>query len=357
MIRSLSPYYITIPFVSVQTGLTCTDYTLSITVWSGLKASVPATPTYTFTKTNPTASTGNDYINISRIIADQIEFAHVSGTSTGFVNGGNTLWVNWEYIYTTTDEDDTDIPQGVGTTHFSLGYSYGNEGQNYTDVTNYLLFQGDEFNVNRGGFYCLPFLMNESTGSTATIISYPDNEINVAIASLATTNSTSLVQYLWVNVSETTTDDYIVITFNGNEVATLVIKDECKYTPVDIFFQNKDGFQQSITFFKEQTSSLDVMDNEFESDRGQPLDGYHQFVRFNVQGKSKFKANSGWVNEAMNETFKQLLFSERVWKYDGTNFIPLNIKSKSQSWKTQQKDKLINYELEFEYSYNEINNI
>jgi len=43
---------------------------------------------------------------------------------------------------------------------------------------------------------------------------------------------------------------------------------------------------------------------------------------------------------------------------DETNtYIPLNVVSKSFEYKTRQKDRLINYEIEFENAFNEINNI
>ena len=101
---------------------------------------------------------------------------------------------------------------------------------------------------------------------------------------------------------------------------------------------------------------MSVTDESFENDQGQPSDGIHQFKRFNVQGRSRFKMWSGFVPEETNETFKQLFLSERVWVYNGS-FVPINISSKELSYKTQLNEKLIQYEVEFEYSYNEINNI
>jgi hypothetical protein len=95
----------------------------------------------------------------------------------------------------------------------------------------------------------------------------------------------------------------------------------------------------------------------FQSNRGQSNLGNHQFVNYNVEGKSSFKVNSGFVDESANEIFKQMLLSERVWQFVDENYIPLNIKSSSLEYKTRQKDRLINYEIEFEYSFNEINNI
>jgi hypothetical protein len=189
-----------------------------------------------------------------------------------------------------------------------------------------------------------------------TVISYPDNQIDYEIAEPTSLLSNEMVQNLWVNVAEATTDTYIEIVFNG-VTTTLLITDECRYTPIDIFFQNKEGALQTLTFFKAKTDSLTVTNEEFETDRGQPIDGNHQYVTYNVQGKSNFKVNSGFVSEAMNETFKQLLLSERVWMYKDEIFTPLKVSSKNLEYKTRQKDRLINYEIGFDYAFNEINSI
>jgi hypothetical protein len=172
-----------------------------------------------------------------------------------------------------------------------------------------------------------------------------------------------MVKYLWIQCDETTTDTYIDIVYSG-QTTTLLLQDEYKYTPIDIFFQNKEGAEQVLTFFKEQKNSLSITSSEFESDRGQPKFGNHQFVRYNVQGREDLTLNSGFIDEDMNGIFAEMLLSERIWSYS-TNlfskstliFTPLNIKSKQLSYKTQLNERLINYEMKFEYSYNQINNI
>jgi len=189
-----------------------------------------------------------------------------------------------------------------------------------------------------------------------TIISYPDNNINESIAEPTSFNSAEMLQNIWVEVSEAGTDEYIEVTYNG-ETITLLITDECRYTPVDIAFQNKEGAIVFMPFFKAKTESLSTTRETFESDRGQPSMGNHQFVDFNVQGRTSYKINSGFVDENMNQIVKQLLLSERVWEYVNTEYIPIKVKSTGVEYKTRQKDRLINYEMEFEYAFNEINNI
>ena len=354
MIKSLSPYYVSTPFVNPLGGAVLGEsYTISIFIWDGLKASPPATAEYTKTIINPTASTGNSKINIARLISDFIEFEPQKSNVTGVIDGNNNQWVKTSVTY----ENDATVQQAT-TSLFSLGYSYGYEGENITTISNNVLITPQDYKVDRSGVFVVPILADESTDESLTVKSYPDNEINFSADALATTDSSELVKYIWVQCDETTTDTYIEVVYNG-QTTTLLLQDECKYTPVDIFFQNKEGAEQSLTFFKEQKEDISITSEEFENGTTQPADGYHQFVRYNVQARSGLSLNSGFLDEEMNDVFTQLLMSERIWIFDVKNyeFTPLNIKSKQLEYKTRQKQRLINYEINFEYSYNEINNI
>lgn len=356
MIKSLSPYYLSIPFLSPLTSVICTEYTLQIYVWDGVKATPPTTPSYTITKQNVANSSGTDKVNISRLLNDYIDFTLQSMSTTGLYNANNQRWVKTTIVYTTTDIDDLDVVQSATTTLMLQGYTYGLDGENAQTPTNKILLSGDEFKVNRSGFFNLPVMVAESTVLPVTIISYPDSQINESINTPSTTISGELVQNVWVDISECLTDEYVEIIYNG-ETITLLIQDECRYNPLDIVFQNKEGEMQTMTFFKAKSESMSVTSESFERDNGQPIDGNHQMVTYNVQANSKFKMNSGFVDEAMNETFKQLFLSESVWNYNGIDYIPLKLGSKSLEYKTRMKDRLINYEVEFEYAFNDINNI
>lgn len=186
-----------------------------------------------------------------------------------------------------------------------------------------------------------------------TVKSYPNLEINYTIATENTNYSNELVKYLWVNISEAPTDQYVEIVYNG-ATKILLITDECRYTPLDIAFQNKEGAMQIMTFFKSKKESMTVENDEYESSREI---GTHQFIKYNIQAKTKFTINSGFVTEDKNEIIKQLLLSEKCWLLQSGVEIPLNVSSKSTEFKTRQNDRLINYTIDFEYAFNEINNI
>lgn len=359
MKKALSPYYKTIPFVSPLTGATCTSYTLNVYVWAGLEASVPVTNSYSFTKSNPTASVLSDKVNLSGIIESLITVVPIKSSITSLLDSTNQRWVKTEVIYTTADPLDDDVKQLETTELFCRGYAYGDEGENTDTPTNKILAPNIEYKVFRGGFFCLPIDMQGydfPTDPAITIKSYPNSEVDESFAETLTTNSNEIVRYVFVSLSDAVSDEYLEIIYNGVTI-TLYFVDECRYTPVDIFFINKEGQQQSLTFFKSKTDNINVTSEQFTTNRGQPSLGFHQTIRYNIQGNSSFRVNSGFVDEAQNEVFTQLLLSDYVWQLKDDVFIPLIVKTQNFEYKTRQKDRLINYELTFDYAFNKINNI
>lgn len=361
MIRTLSPYNYTTPFVSAASGLTCQSYRLDVRIWNGNKASIPLTATESWTKLNPTGSTGNDVINIARVLADYVTAAPPTGTTTELIDGNAQWWVNTQIVYFTDASNPTtsESPQYSTFNLFGRGYSYGNEGENITSVADNILLDGREFKVNRNGIFILPLYSPNNILFPTIVSSAPNLELFQSLTpspALVQENSGRSTQYLWVDCSQVATDTSIRLIHRG-VTTTLLLTDEYKYTPMDIVFLNKYGVMQTLTFFKEFESNIKIKKEKYETDNGQPSTGAHQFRTLNVQAQESFKVQSGWVDEEMNETFKQMLLSERVWHFDGTNHIPLNIDSTSLSYKTQKKDRLIQYEVDFSYSYNVINNI
>lgn len=359
MIKCLSPYIITTPFVSAASGETCTSYTLNIYVWNGDKvADVPASPTYVVTKNNTAASTGNDEINISRLITPAITRTPKKNDTTAVISGENQQWVKTTVTYLSAEPTDATTPQYAATTLLLKGYSYGNEGANAQPPSNLVYASGDEYTVSRNSWVSLPIEVGEDplVSTNVSITSFPLAQISYSIAVSGTLESSDIIKYVLVDVSQAGTDSYFQIVYNSQTI-TYYIEDECRFTTTDIFFFNKEGAQQSLTFTKYKEESMSVTDKFYESDTGQPSLGFHQNKRFNVNAKTTFKINSGFVSELSNPTFKELMLSDRVWVFENNTFVPINLKSKSITYKTRQKDRLINYEFEFEYAYNEINNI
>ena len=83
----------------------------------------------------------------------------------------------------------------------------------------------------------------------------------------------------------------------------------------------------------------------------------HQIRQFHVTGKENMQVNTGFIDESFNEVIKQLMLSEQTWVYDGVDVKPITLNTKSLQYKTSVNDSLIQYSLEFEYSFNKINDV
>lgn len=131
--------------------------------------------------------------------------------------------------------------------------------------------------------------------------------------------------------------------------------EECKYIPVNVSFVNKLGGWQLLTFFKAQTNSISIKSSEYTL--MQPNINYDyrlgQKKAFNLNGKQTIKLNTGWVYESYNLLIKELMLSDTVL-VDGN---PAVVKTQSLTYKTDLKDKNINFEMDFEYSNNLLNDI
>lgn len=156
-IKTLSPYYVSVPLTNPLTGVVCASYVAKIFIWSGSKTAAPGSPVYEMTKINASGSSGTDKLNISRIISDFIEFSCEAQSSTVLVNSNNQVWAKIECYY-------NDVPQvpGLQEVHLAIkGYGYFTEGENPQLPQNKILLTGNEFKVNRGGTFVLPLLADE----------------------------------------------------------------------------------------------------------------------------------------------------------------------------------------------------
>jgi len=84
---------------------------------------------------------------------------------------------------------------------------------------------GTEFLVGRSSYFNVPIILDEATTTAVTVVSSPDSEINFSSTEAATTTSAELVANVWVDLSETTTDETVVVTRAGTTVATLIVKE------------------------------------------------------------------------------------------------------------------------------------
>jgi hypothetical protein len=200
----------------------------------------------------------------------------------------------------------------------------------------------------------------------------------------STTSSTDVIRYIGYTVTnyifqdennylfedlnnfifsdEADSADAIRITYDDASTKTIKIerRSECKHEPYRITFINKFGALQSVWMFKRSDVSMSVENENYRGFIGSST-GYdiseHQYRNYNVMGKESISLNSGFYTEDMNEVFRQVLLSEKIWIYYNEKILPVNIKSKELSFKTQVNDKLIDYKIDFEFAFDKINNV
>ena len=127
------------------------------------------------------------------------------------------------------------------------------------------------------------------------------------------------------------------------------------YTPVKCTYINSKGGWQFITFFKARTDNYDVKSKGYnllaDAVDYNPLRGQKQ--EFNFDMVQSVRLNTGWVDENTVELLVDMLASETILLDDE----PVILKDKSIQKKTRLKDKMINYEMSFEYAFNLINDV
>jgi len=119
---------------------------------------------------------------------------------------------------------------------------------------------------------------------------------------------------------------------------------EPKFTPYVVSFINSRGGFSYLTFFKKSTIS-----NEF---KGSDYNLLGAKQSFNVNGAQNIKLNTGWCDENIKQVIKELLLSEYVYLISADTITSGQaiIKTSSFTEKTNLNDKVINYEIEFEFS-------
>ena len=185
-------------------------------------------------------------------------------------------------------------------------------------------------------------------------------------------NTNQKIQYLILTDTEYLSDgDTVTISsdsadYPNDVVITLKKVCEPKYTPLNIIFYNKFGALQNLWFFKKSTTNINITSQKFKNnildiENSGSTPSYalskHQEKKFMANGKESITVNSGFYNEDHNEVVREMLLSEQVWVYDGTNTLPINLKSNTLQFKKSVNDKLISYTLSFDYAYDKINNI
>jgi hypothetical protein len=152
---------------------------------------------------------------------------------------------------------------------------------------------------------------------------------------------------------------------------------EVKYTPIQLAYISKYGTWNYATFFKRSEETIDKTSQEYRTITGKVTDGEYgyslhnpMYKKYNTNAKRRLTINSGFVDEAFKEVMEQILLSEYVLVVanstvtkDGSTYtytanngtIAANVSTNSLTKKTKVNDKLIEYTLDLEYAFDELN--
>jgi len=350
IIYSRSPYFITVNETS-QVGSK-----IELRLWNGTGAS-PTPATYTFSKPIASSTQIENIYNISPFVKEYID--NVAPNYAAGETDLTTMWVNVQVKR--FKETSTGVYTLLDTTTYlgTNGYTAFSDGYNYTNASDTFMLLSDnekeiKYDINKPIPY-VNVLINPESGDVVTA-TYKDlrgrNEVVVGYTEtkgmLKIPLSTTSVKY---NKGNTLTITYNETTFQYKVTPIC----EPKYSPVVCSYINRFGGWQFLTFFKTRIDNINVKGSNYNllQDSINYNTSKGQSKSFNINGKQSVKLSSGFVPENYSDLIQDLLLSETVL-LDG---LPVEVKTQSTTLKTSLQDRNINYEIEFDYAFNLINNV
>jgi len=314
------------------------------------------------------------------------ESSFIGGFNAYLTPFGNAPTFNDTGIITVTlsGENSNGVAQSDIVTNYTCanGYIYSKEPYNkdfdaILEGKSYYAGSSDVVYKLDGGNLRIPILnpTNNNTSSEDVTVDFIKDG-SVVYTDTITLGSTVGATTSHSQIAETLSNedvDKVNVTYDSDvhiiEVKTV---EECKYNPYRITFRNRFGVMEDLWFFKKSVESISVKGEEFRANQltsrvnARELSiGYDDTAitrssqEYNKNGVEKITINSGFVDEALNESFKQLMLSEEVELYDFNNDVrsAVKIKDSELKLKTSTNDKLINYTIEVEMSNSIIDNI
>ena len=161
-------------------------------------------------------------------------------------------------------------------------------------------------------------------------------------------------------ISPTDLDEKTILTISHSDWGfpwTVVVKRECepKYTPIMIDFVNKLGGWDFLTCFKKSRENIATTSKDYQlfQDVTMFTPAIGESKSFNYKLTRSVRVNTGWVHESTGKLIEELLCSNTIL-VDGR---PAKLKTNSLELMKSINGKQINYSLEFEYNYNDINSV
>lgn len=343
-----------------------------IKTWDGDLTTPTSSISYVKDKPKVVNSQTNIYINLSNLVKEKLEGDIdnyiISNNPTQSQNIGlkESKWVN---VYGDFYYNGNELSRTFSDNFFVVdGYTEPGEDQGlirpFTPgwpqrvlLTNWSKRQYAQYSQARIHF---------KTKDLVSIETYVGNVYpSVATSSIAFTAnpdiSNEYIQSILVDTSQNMT--YVFNYTDSSEFVWTYITDSfCKYENYDVVFKNKWGVLETLSFSMKSTKSLSIEDTNYLRGivdyNGSFNVARHTRKTINTFASEEWILNTDWMEEYMNDVFKELMMSEEIWVVDRYNVItPVNKSDTQFNYKTRVNDKLIQYTMKFKLSHNIINSI
>ena len=348
VILSRSPYF----FKATPTVL-YDSMLADIYIYRGEKTTdIPATPTFQTSKFVIQAGQPIVSIDIHKLVNDFVQNEFTQNVSLG-VQTTNQLDSVWVFIDAGIYLENV-LLYSINQTLLALdGFGYHQELANpsvnkkvLSTINNHIVYNGSKYPL----YFYSKDLVSITINGNVVPFTLDENYNNQFIAYV------DVMQYAGVDTSFDIEFEYTTETI----IHSIQVKTECRNELVNCIFKNKYGFWQKIGFNKLSKLNLDIDSsdyNPFISDFGSYNLNQHTKRSYLTNGNEKIVVNTDFLPEEYNLLFKELMLSEQIYLEQGATILPVNLNKKSFAYKTKLNDKLIQYSMDFEYSFKTINNI
>ena len=249
------------------------------------------------------------------------------------------------------------------------GYSLFTEGINKTIGNKSFLISGDTIYRPTDASITLPVNVDRiDIGDGWTYEFYANGVLqgSEVTGTAKGTNTANMISYITVSTSYDEVRVYRSPASLGQRtlLGTAYIKDlNCtKHESVKVSFYNRFGAVQDLYFTGKTTESINVTGEEYKANN---IDfssltynvAKHQYNQYDKQGKRSVQLSTGYVNEDYNAWVEELMLSEKVWFTLDSTLYPAKPKTSSQTFKTRLNDSLVAYTIDFDFAFDQIQNI
>ena len=358
IILSRSPYHF-----QVSPGLTFDEITAEVFIYRGHKLDDrPAISTYNLSKSVVIVGQSTINFDIHKLVNDYVKNNYTSvGTSGAFTT--SLLDSVWVYIDAKIKLAGVEQYQTNQTLLAVDGFGY------HTELFNPKINKKSGYIIERENILSTinnHIIYNDSNYPlyfiTEGLESITANGINIPFT-FSQDYSNQKIGYINVaNYIDSSTSFDVVFDYGGYTFPTMsfIVKDECKFTVMNCIFKNKFGVWQTIPFNKLSKKSQDFTNESYNgliSNYGSYALNKHVKQTYNVNGKEKVTVNTDFMSEEYNLLFTELMLSEFIYLEEDGQILPVNLMKNSFEKKTKLNNKLIQYSMDFEYSFNLLNDI